>query len=267
MRKILFITTLLCLCSGWFQVFGENTDDVPSYEELRQKHERENPVFMQKGGMLRPGEHSFYFRTNDEWTGFSTCFVGYRFGINGIFNIGVEGGISIIPHVYLAAILCHFKLFETKNKLFFIGARLRTGYKYQDSDFSGGIWPSIVGDDYLTLKRNGFYIIPDLTVAFRIGKKYKRLCLYYTIYPRFEFDLVDKEDPVYVLFSPIMAGLEVRFGKYHFGWSFAVEAGYTFPLPWDSIPRGKWVNFPSLANVSLNYKFGDSFYKKSRNEI
>jgi hypothetical protein len=33
-----------------------------------------------------------------------------------------------------------------------------------------------------------------------------------------------------------------------------VEAGYAFPLPWNSIPAGQWVNFPSLANLGFYFR-------------
>lgn len=55
-------------------------DNFSKYLVDQEKYESEYPVFLQKGGMLRVGEHSFYLRTNDEWTGFSTVLAGYRFG-------------------------------------------------------------------------------------------------------------------------------------------------------------------------------------------
>ena len=95
----------------------------------------------------------------------------------------------------------------------------------------------------------------DLTVAIRFGKyKNKR---FYTVYPKFDFDLFGGQ--TYILFAPVMTGYEVRFGKF-MEWSFAAEFGYSFPLPWGSIPDGKWINFPSLANVGVHYRFGDKFY-------
>lgn len=265
MKKII----IYILLAFSLNLFSDETNDTKtiketslSFHEAQMKHERENPAFMQKAGMMRVGEHAFYLRTNDEWTGFSTFFLGYRYAVNEYFNFGVEGGVSAIPHVYLAAIHLHFKIFESKNKFFFVGLRTRLGYRYQDSDFSGGIWPSIVGDNYLTLRRNGIYFAPDFTAAFRFGKKYRRHALYYSIYPRIDIDFVDKYNPVYFLFSPIMLGYEVRFPKKNFRWSFAIEGGYTFPIPWNGVPAGKWVNFPSLANISFNYRFGDKFYSK-----
>ena len=264
MKKIIYF---LLLISINYYLISDETDDLNNnkdqltFEDVQKKYESENPVFLQKGGMLRPGEHSFYLRTNDEYTGFSTLFIGYRYGLTNYFNFGIEGGASPIPHVYLAAIILHFKIYETPNKFLFVGVRSKFGYKYQDIDMTTGFWPSIVGDNYLKLTRNGLYFIPEFTVAFRFGK-YRRFALYHTIYPRFDFDFFDRDNPVYVLFSPITAGFEVRFPKKRFGWSFAVEAGYAFPLPWNSIPAGKWVNFPSLANISFNYKFGDKFYSK-----
>ncbi len=263
MKRYIFFLILFFLT---YNLAADETNDVQkenqlSYEEAQKKHEQDNPVFLQKGGMLRVGEHSFYLRTNDEYTGFSTLFLGYRYGLTEYFNIGIEGGLSPITHVYLAAVILHFKIYETPNKLFFVGVRSKFGYKYQDIDMTTGIWPSIVGENYLNLQRNGFYFIPEFTYAFRFGN-YRRFAVYHTIYPRFDFDFFDRENPVYVLFSPITTGFEVRFPKKRFGWTFAIEAGYAFPLPWNSIPAGKWVNFPSLANISFNYKFGDKFYSK-----
>ncbi len=268
LKKVFIIISLLLICyfsysAGNNDQSNDNKDQELDFKKDQMKHESENPVFLHKGGMLRVGEHSFYLRTMDEWTGFSTVYLGYRYGVSKAFNIAIEGAASPIPHVYMANILLHFKLYESPKKFFFLGMRMTFGYKYQDSDFNA--WTAFGGRDYLYLKRNGFYFIPDLTVAFRFGK-FRQYCLYYTIYPRFDFDLVDKVNPIYILFSPVMAGYEVRFPSSRYDWTFAVEAGYTFPMPWNSIQKGKWVNFPSLANISFNYKFGDKFYSKKNLE-
>ena len=240
----------------YFLYSDESSDNnKQSFKEAQKEYESNHPVFMQKGGMMRQGEHAFYIRTDDEWTGFSTILAGYRFGATDYFNIGVEGGASVIPNVYIAAVLLYFKFFETDNKFFFFGMRQQIGYKYQDSDFTG------ILNNYLVLKRNGFYLISDLTASFRFGP-YRRFAIYYSIYPRLDFDFFNQSAPIYFLFSPVMLGFEVRFPKKAFGWSFACESGYTFPIPWNSIPTAKWVNFPSLLNVSFNYRFGDKFYSK-----
>lgn len=250
--SIIFLVVLL-FCN--FNAFGKLKRIIP---QDMIKHEKENPVFAQKGGMLRVGEHSFYLRTNDEWTGFSTIIIGYRYGVSKAFNIALEGGVSPIPYVFLGALVLHFKLFETKNKLFFLGMRMRFGYKYQEH--TDAMWESILNvKNYLGVKRNGLYFAADLTAAFRFGKM-NQYCFYYSIYPRFDFDFFDKEYPIYILFSPVMIGFEIRYGR-QMRWSFAIESGYTFPIPWNGVPAGKWVNFPSLANVSFNYRFGDKFYK------
>jgi len=239
----------------------DKTKNINVEKELQKiidQYETDNPSFSQKGGMLRAGEHSFYIRTNDEWTGFSTFKLGYRYAPTSFFNIAIEGGISPIPYVFIGAIVLHFSIYESPNKAFFIGSRFRFGYKYQDSDFNRDEWEPVVGKNYLKVKRQSIYIAPDFTASLRFGP-YKRFSLYYTIYPRFDIGLFDH--PSYVMFSPGMIGFEVRFG-YRKEWSFAIESGYTFPIPWDSVPQGQWVNFPSLANIGLHYKFGDKFYSK-----
>lgn len=205
-------------------------------------------VFSQKGGMLLTGEHSVYLRTNDEWNGFSSFYIGYRYGATDFFQISFEVGAAAIPHVYLAAVLTHWRLYESPNKFLFIGLRTRTGYRYQDSDFSSEGWEWL-GDNYLTLQRNGIYMAFDFTIALRFGRD-RRHTLYYSIYPRIDIDFVDAANRVHVLFSPVMLGYELRWRRFP-NWSFAIEAGYTFPIPWDSIPEGQWVNFPSLGNFGF----------------
>lgn len=210
-------------------------------------------VFSQKGGMLLPGEHSVFLRTNDEWTGFSTAYLGYRYAFCNWFNMGFEAAASPIPHVYLASFLMHFKLFESRSGLVFIGAKTHMGYRYQDSDFSTEQWTGIVGENYLVAKRNGMFFVLDLTVALRFGD-FRRFAFYYSIYPRVDVDFVDGSDRSQLMFSPGMVGFEFRFRKNPL-WSFAVEAGYTMPLPYSSIPEGEWVNFPSLGNMGFYYRF------------
>ena len=246
------------------------THEILAVEKAKVIHETEYPVFSQKSGMLRPLDHSFYFRTDDEWTGFSTIFLGYRFGAAEYFNIAVEGGIGL-PQVYIASMIFHFKIYETPNKLFFMGLRARLGYKFQNAekvmysyDKDGNSLGYMgFGKDYLTIEnRHSLFFAADLTAAFRIGRL-KNQAVYYTIFPKLDFDLQGGQ--TYFLFCPVMIGYEVRFGK-RFAWSFAVEGGYTIPIPWGSVPDGKWINFPSLANVSVNYRFGDKFYYKENQE-
>ncbi len=236
-----------------------STRGIISTEAAKVEHENNYPVFSQKGGMLYPGDHSFYFRTDDEWTGFSTIFLGYRYAVNEYFNIAIEGGVGL-PQIYLADIILHFKLYESVDRFFFLGIRARLGYVYQNTEefmFVDGGYMGF-GDDYYTIKnRHGLYFAADLTAAFRFGR-YKSQNIYYTIFPKLNIDLVTGD--LDVLFCPVMVGYEVRWGL-KMEWSFAVEAGYTFPIPWGSVPAGEWINFPSLANVSVNYRFGgDDFY-------
>lgn len=211
------------------------------------------PRFSQKGGIHYQGDHSVYLRTNDEWNGFSTFYLGYRYGINEWVNVAVEGAAGGVPHVYIGSLLFYFKFVETADRRFFFGARTRTGYRYQDSDFSDEKWHNIVGDNYLVLKRNGVFGALDITVAVRLGPR-KRHALYYTIYPRVDVDFVDDRDRVQFLFSPVTLGYEFASRKRDY-FSVAVEAGYAFPVPWDSIPAGGWVNFPSLANMGFYFRF------------
>lgn len=231
-----------------------NTDNTEVNNE-NEKDTTENEygavVFTQKGGLLEKGDLSVYLRTNDEWTGFSTFYLGFRFQPLTWANFAVEIAASPIPHVYLGGFNIQMELYETPEKWVFIGMRLRSGFKYQDSDFTGW-FPDF--PNYLTLQRSSIYLAADFTISFRIGKE-KRHSIYYSIYPRWDFSLAsDDMYPVFFLFSPVMIGYEVRFGTRR-RWNFAIEAGYAFPIPWDSVPEGMWVNFPSLANITLSYRW------------
>ncbi len=247
MREVVYYFSLSMLFNIF--VFSEYT-----YAKERQMGKGiEDVVFSQKGGMLLPKEQQVFVRTNDEWTGFSTFYVGYRYSVNRYFNVGFEAAASPIPHVYLVSYLMHFKLFESNNKRIFIGAKTHMGYKYQDSDFSSEKWVNIVNEDYLVTQRNGVFFVLDLTAAIRFGD-FKRFAFYYTVYPKLDVDLVDENDRLQFMFSPGMLGFEFRFRKNPM-WSFAAEIGYTIPIPWSSIPKGRWVNFPSLGNLGFYYRF------------
>jgi hypothetical protein len=242
MRTYLFI--LFIMFSAVFVETARAREPKPVHPRMGEL------VFSQKGGMLLPGEHSVFLRTNDEWTGFSTFYLGYRYAFCRWFNLGFEAAASPFPHVYLGSLLMHFKLFESKSGLVFIGAKTHMGYRYQDSDFSTG---RMVIEDYLVSKRNGMFFVLDLTVALRFGD-FRRFAFYYSIYPRVDVDFVDAEDRSQLMFSPGMLGFEFRFRRNPM-WSFAVEVGYTIPLPYSSIPNGEWVNFPSLGNLGFYYRF------------
>lgn len=239
---------------------NQNSNDLSEDENSENNNEQntderkyEYPVFVQKGGMMETGDHALYLRSNDEWTGFSTFYLGYRYAVNDFFNFSIEGGVSAIIHVYLAGIQLHFKFYESPDYSIFIGNRTRFGYKYQDVDFNRWTSPGDGLYDYLTVKRNGIYAATDFTISFRLGHT-KRHSLYYSIYPRIDIDFVDAGNRVIFMFSPIMFGYEFRFGK-DYRWNVAVEAGYTFPIPWDHIDSVMWPNFPSLANFILQYRW------------
>ncbi len=197
-------------------------------------------TYSQKGGMLEKGDHSFYLRTNDEFTGFSTLFAGYRYGLSNWFQFAIEGGIGI--KVYIANLHLYFKIFESKNKFFFMGLRTRSGYKYQNTSLT-------LGSAVLEDTRNGFYIAADYTFSFRFGDE-RRHSLYYSIYPLFDIDITGR--PLEIYFAPIHLGYEFLFKKNR-QWSFAIETGYFFPL--NDVADTSWFNFPNLANIGFFYRF------------
>ncbi|MCP4602971.1 MAG: hypothetical protein GY847_21055 [Proteobacteria bacterium] len=250
MKKAIYITLAVLQTTFLIPTFlGAESNPVRHLDDDRAAV----AVFSQKGGMLETGNHSVYLRTNDEWTGFSTLYLGYRYGFSDFFNLAVEGAASPIPHVYIGSVLLYFRNYESSSKSLFFGTRTRLGYRYQDSDFSGDKWVNIVGENYLTLKRNGVFFAVDLTIAYRPGKV-KRHALYYSVYPRIDVDFVDNEERVHFLFSPVVLGYEYRFRR-NPNFSFAIETGYAFPIPWNSIEEGRWVNFPSLGNIGFYFRW------------
>ena len=93
----------------------------------------------------------------------------------------------------------------------------------------------------------------DFTVAFRFGDDLQR-CIYYTVYPKVDIDFVDADNRVYFMVSPATIGYETRLRR-NPKLNFAIEMGYAFPVPWNSIEPENWVNFPSLANVGLYFRW------------
>jgi hypothetical protein len=265
MTKVTLIFTMMILMIIPLQA-KKTVDPFDAwFNEKKVEHESEFPVFMQKSGVMRPGTHSFFLRTQDEWTGFSTFTIGYRAGLNPFVNISIEGGGSPIPFVFLGTVMLHMKFYESPKKFLFVGSRVRFSYKYQDVRMVGPVWEPVVGPDFLNLQRNGFSIAPDFTVAFRMGPM-RNHSVYYTIYPRFDIDITTTPaQALHVYLSPATIGYEVRFGK-RMRWNFAVEAGMSFPVFPTNLALEEWMNFPSLANVHLSYTIGDKFYSKQNME-
>jgi hypothetical protein len=234
-KLILIIIILLIIPFGLFA--GDDKNLIEDYH-----------YFSQKAGMIPYGSHSFYLRTNDEFTGFSTFFLGYRYGLSDFFQIGFEGGIGI--QVYLASLVLHFKLFESPDYRFFIGIRNRSGFKYQNTYLE-------LGKTLLDDERLGFYIATDLTFAVRFGEN-KRRSVYFTVYPLFDIDVTGR--PVEIYLAPIHLGYELIF-KRNQNWSFAIEAGIFLAL--NDVPETNYfyisrnlkrVGFPNLANIGFYYR-------------
>jgi hypothetical protein len=205
--------------------------------------------FSQKGGMIPEGAFQIYLRTNDEFTGFSTFLVGFRYGWFEKFQVGAEVGVGI--KVYLAGIVTYTEFYESDNRRFFTGLRTRTGFKYQNTRIK-------LGNALLDDNRVGFYIATDFTAALRLGDDLRRV-IYYTFYPFFDIDV--RGYPIEIYLSPVHLGFESVFKRNH-NWSFAYEAGLFFPLndvPETSYfyihPNAKGLAFPNLGNIGFYYTF------------
>lgn len=202
---------------------------------------RSEPVFHQKGGMLNKGQWSFYFRTNDEYTSFSTLLLGFRLGHNKWFQTAYEGGLGI--STYLFNYLMYFRVYSSKNDRFFAGLRLRSGYKWQSTDID---W---FENDHIKTRRSSLYTAPELTFSFRVGKE-KRHSIFLTTYFRFDYSFLKRQgySPWNIWAAPVHLGYEFRFKK-HKNWSFAFDTG--FYLPVNDIHPDEWINFPNLLNFGF----------------
>jgi hypothetical protein len=218
MTKIVTFSSILLFLTGFF-IYGQT-----------------EYAFSQKGGMLPEGAIQFYLRTDDQFTSFSTLMVGIRYGLFDRFQVALETGAGI--GVFLVAALTYTEIYETPDRSMFYGLRTITGFKWQDTLIR---FTKAVLDD----ERTGFYIQTDLTAALRLGEKKNQL-IYYSLYPLFDIDVTGR--PVEIYFSPVHFGYEVAFNP---EWSFAIEAGYFFPL--NDVPKTSYFNFPDLANMGLYY--------------
>ena len=69
-----------------------------------------------KGWYVKTTRPLVYFRTDDEWTGFSTIALGYRFAPAEYFNFAIEGGVGF--HISIKQISSYtFKISDSQQFL------------------------------------------------------------------------------------------------------------------------------------------------------
>ena len=155
------------------------------------------PAFLGPGGILPPATVALVFKADGELSFFPSVFVGWRVGIGGHVDLGLEAG-----GLHTAAVgRLHFKvrLWESLDHRWFLGLRLRAEVKRHEQFFS----EAFDIDDW------GMALIPELSLGLRLGRDLRH-AVYYAAYYYYDIDFRKGREIEHYL-MPAMLGYEYRF--------------------------------------------------------
>lgn len=163
-----------------------------------------SPAFLGPGGILPASTVALVAKADGELSFFPSLFVGWRVGLGGHVDLGLEAGglhTAALGRLHLKA-----RLFESESRRWFFGLRLRVELKRHEQDFGD----AFVIDDW------GLTFVPELSLGWRLGRDLRHV-VYWAGYYYYDVDLrSDHEVEHYVL--PALLGYEHRFdGGLHLG--------------------------------------------------
>lgn len=155
------------------------------------------PAFLGPGGILPPSTVALVFKADGELSFFPSLFVGWRVGIGGYLDLGLEAGglhTAAVGRLHLKA-----RLWESLDHRWFLGIRLRAEVKRHQQKFS----EAFDIDDW------GVALIPELSLGLRLGRDLRH-AVYWAAYYYYDIDFrEDREVEHYAM--PTMLGYEHRF--------------------------------------------------------
>lgn len=117
--------------------------------------------FLGPGGVLGAGHHAVLVTADTELTGYPTVYAGWRVGLGGTADLGIEAGGN--DKAWLARLHTRLRLVEAVDDRLFLGLRLRVEAKRHLQTFPPGEFRPI--DDL------GATVIPELSLGGRIGRE------------------------------------------------------------------------------------------------
>jgi hypothetical protein len=172
------------------------------------------PGFLSPGGVLPDDRVAFFVEGDTELPGYPAVILGVRRGAMGWLDYGVEAGG--IDTVFVLRAHGKARIWESEDRAFFVGGRLRVEFKHQLQVFS----------DFPTLDDHGFTVVPEVSVGWRFGEQ-REHAVYYAAFYYLDIDVRRGHDPQHYLMLG-MLGYEHRFafGLHLFAdASFGLEVG------------------------------------------
>ncbi len=162
------------------------------------------PAFLGPGGILPPGTVALVAKADGELSFFPSLFVGWRVGIGGHVDLGLEAGglhTAAVGRLHVKA-----RLWESMDHRWFLGLRLRAEVKRHEQDFG----------DAFDIDDWGVTLIPELSVGLRLGQTLRH-AVYYAAYYYYDIDFRSDRGVEHYL-MPVMLGYEHRLrGGFHLG--------------------------------------------------
>jgi hypothetical protein len=174
----------------------------------------QGPAFLGPAGVLAARSHAVFLHADTELSGYPTPFLGWRMGLGGVADLGLEAGATGVAAV--GRLHAKARLYESPARRWFAGARLRVEFKRHKQDF---------GEIFRPIDDLGFTLVPELSVGLRLGARSEH-ALHYAAFYYLDVDVRAGRGPEhYVL--PGMIGYEGRLWR---GLHLGVEAGVFFEV-------------------------------------
>ena len=188
-------TTTICL--GLLLLLGSVPCAAADPTYQRPQATPPGPAFLGPGGILPPSTVALVFKADGELSFFPSIFVGWRVGIGGFMDLGLEaGGLHTAA---LGRLHVKLRLWESLSHRWFLGIRLRTEIKRHEQDFG----------DAFDIDDWGITFVPELSLGWRLGRHLRHV-VYWAAYYYYDVDFrADHEVEHYVL--PALLGYEYRF--------------------------------------------------------
>lgn len=158
--------------AGWVGVAAVAASGEAPAEDQPPVEPPAKPSFLSPAGVLAPGQHALFVTGDTELTGYPTVGLGWRVGLGGFADAGVE--VAGIDKAFLGRLHGKVRLWESPNRRGFIGLRLRTEFKRHEQDVDPETFRPI--DDF------GPIVAPELSVGLRLGEGRQHAVYYATIY-------------------------------------------------------------------------------------
>jgi hypothetical protein len=175
-----------------------------------------SPSFLSPAGVVAAGRDVFYLGGDTELPGYPAVEVGWREGIRGVADLGLE--LQAIDVAVTVGLHAKLRLYEDPARRGFIGVRLRAQMKRQKQDVDPETFRDL--DDF------GPVVAPEQSAGLRFGRA-REHALYWFSYVYFDFDVRPREPVLQAFYAPAVVGYEWH---HRSGFHLVADAGLGWEL-------------------------------------